>query len=176
MEKENIYLTRNLVLAAILIRLHFNLLEIDYRTESNQTVGYFKFEETEALQEIIKKHLSNSLNVEPKQLMGNIRDLKAQINTFCKSPDSDFYLTQDIVLATTLVTLDFKLIKIDYQLEGFKKRPVGYFNFNNTQELQTAIIQYLNGDLSVNSKQYMNNVRELKIQINDFYRNPKSKI
>jgi len=89
--------------------------------------------------------------------------------------NENIYSTRDLVLAVTLITLKFELIKIDYQIEGENQRPVGYFNFENTNALKETIRKHMNGDLSVEPKQFMSNVRELKAQINNFYKNPNNK-
>lgn len=89
-----------------------------------------------------------------------------------KSEQKNIMSTRDLNLATTLMTLRFTMNGIDYQIEGEKQRPVGYFNFEDTIELQDAIKQFWSGDLSVEPRQFMNNLRGLKAQINSFYKSP----
>ncbi len=84
------------------------------------------------------------------------------------------YSTRDLNLATTLITLHFIMEGVDYQIEGEKQRPVGYFNFEDSEELQNAIKKFWSGDLSVEPRQFMNNLRGLKAQINSFYKSPHS--
>ena len=85
------------------------------------------------------------------------------------------FSTRDLNLATTLITLRFEMTGIDYQVEGEKQRPVGYFNFEDSMELQEATRKFWSGDLSVEPRNFMNNLRGLKAQINNFYKSPHSK-
>ena len=39
------------------------------------------------------------------------------------------FSTRDLYLASTLVTLHYELLGIDYQVEGIKPKPIGYFKF-----------------------------------------------
>ena len=85
------------------------------------------------------------------------------------------YSTRDLTLATTLITLNCEMKGVDYQIEGEKQRPVGYFNFEESEELQDAIKKFWSGSLSVEPRTFMNNLRGLKAQINSFFKNPSSK-
>jgi len=89
---ENVYSTRDLNLAATLLSTGFGLIGIDYQVEGerNRPVGYFNFEDSESIQDAIKKFWARKLAVEPIEFAGNIRSLKAQINTEYKSPHSKF--------------------------------------------------------------------------------------
>ena len=84
----------------------------------------------------------------------------------------EIYSTRDIYLSATLLTLKFKTVGIDYQYEGERNKPVGYFQFEESPELQVAREKYWNKDLSVEPNEFMTNLRGLKAQINDRYKNP----
>ena len=86
------------------------------------------------------------------------------------------FQTRDIYLATTLITLRFLLVGIDYQVEGENRRPVGYFNFDDTQALRDAQNSYWQGRLSIEPKQFITNLRSLKAQINNEYKGPRSEV
>lgn len=84
------------------------------------------------------------------------------------------FSTRDIYLAATLVTLRFYLEGIDYQIEGERQRPVGYFNFEKTENLEETEKKYWAGKLSVEPNSYMMNLRSLKARVNGAYKSPRS--
>ncbi len=86
----------------------------------------------------------------------------------------DAFSTRDISLAATLVTLKFNIIGIDYQIEGERQLPVGYFSFEKSSEIKETEKQYWAGELSVEPKTFMTNVRALKAQVNNNYKSPHS--
>jgi hypothetical protein len=99
MKNENdkkLFSTRDLTLASVLVTLKFNLMTIDYQVEGNnyRPVAYFGFEETEDLKDAYNKYFKGLLAVEPKALMFNLRNLKAQITNAYKSPHSSFKQSQ----------------------------------------------------------------------------------
>ena len=82
------------------------------------------------------------------------------------------FATRDLYLASTLVTLKFSLLGIDYQIEGDKMNPVGYFKFEDTPELQEVRLKYNQGNLLVEPKAYITSLKSLKSEIINLYRNP----
>jgi hypothetical protein len=84
----------------------------------------------------------------------------------------EIFSTRDLYLATTLVTLKFFLTGIDYQIEGDKNSPVGYFKFEDSPTLQEAKSRYTQGLLSVEPKTFIGNLKSLKSEIVNVYRNP----
>jgi len=84
------------------------------------------------------------------------------------------FQTRDLYLASTLISLRFEMIGIDYQVEGEGRKPVGYFNFEDTQELRDAQNDYWQGQLAVEPKQFVTNLRSIKSQINNAYKGPRS--
>ena len=82
------------------------------------------------------------------------------------------FSTRDLYLASTLVTLKFYLTGIDYQIEGDKTQPVGYFKFEDTPSLQEAKSKYTQGLLSVEPKSFVTNLKSLKSEIVNIYKNP----
>lgn len=51
---------------------------------------------------------------------------------------NELFSTRDLYLASVLVTLKFEMIGVDFQVEGERGTPVGYFNFKNVPELRNA--------------------------------------
>ena len=75
-------------------------------------------------------------------------------------------------MAATLVTLKFPLEGIDYQIEGSKGNPVGYFKFQDTEQLREARKKYTQGLLTVEPKGFMTNVHSLKAEVTNAFKNP----
>jgi len=90
----------------------------------------------------------------------------------------EFFSTRDIYLATTLVTLKFSMDGIDFQAEQpmgrGQAKTVGYFRFDDTPGLRDAEKLYRQGDLSVEPKLFITNLRALKAEITNFYKSPYS--
>jgi hypothetical protein len=84
----------------------------------------------------------------------------------------NIFSTRDLYLAATLVSLKFYLLGIDYQIEGDKNQPIGYFKFENTQEIQEAKARYTQGLLMVEPKSFVTNLKSLKSEIVNIYKNP----
>lgn len=82
------------------------------------------------------------------------------------------YSTRDLTLAATLVSLGFALQQIDYQIEGDKPNPIGYFLFENSDELQETLRQFWSGQVTVEPKEFINNMKGLKSQIHSYQKNP----
>ena len=84
------------------------------------------------------------------------------------------FSTRDLYLASTLVTLKFALLGIDYQVEGIKPKPVGYFRFEDTPELHETRSKYNQSMLLVEPKLYMSNLQSLKAEVVNMFQNPNS--
>jgi len=82
------------------------------------------------------------------------------------------FSTRDLYLAATLVSLKFFLTGIDYQVEGNKNMPIGYFKFENTPEIMEAKAKYTQGLLSIEPKLFITNLKSLKSEIVNIYKNP----
>lgn len=82
------------------------------------------------------------------------------------------FSTRDLYLAATLVTLKFYLTGVDYQIEGDKNQPIGYFKFENTDEIQEVKARYTQGLLLVEPKSFVTNLKSLKSEIVNVYKNP----
>lgn len=89
--------------------------------------------------------------------------------------EEEVYSTRDLNLAATLITLRFELTGIDYQVEGARNRPVGYFGFEDSKELQAAIKDFFARKIAVEPNEFAGNIRGLKAQINNVYKSPHSK-
>jgi len=84
------------------------------------------------------------------------------------------FSTRDLYLASTLVTLKFPVIRIDMQIEGIKPKAIGYFNFEETQELKDARSKYNQGMVTVEPRMYINNLQSLKAEVVNMQQNPTS--
>lgn len=88
------------------------------------------------------------------------------------SQDPEVFSTRDIYLAATLITLKFQMLSVDYQYEGAREMPVGYFQFEKTEELIAAERNYWRGLLLIEPRQFVTNMRSLKAQTSNSYKNP----
>lgn len=86
--------------------------------------------------------------------------------------EEDVFSTRDLGLAATLVTLKFQLAGTDFQYEGSKREPIGYFRFANTQTLKEARQKYLQSLLQVEPQLLISNIRALKGEVQNYARNP----
>lgn len=82
------------------------------------------------------------------------------------------FMTRDLYLASTLVTLGFLFIGTDCQVEGTKNLPVGYFKFEKTPELIKAKSEYTQGSLRIEPKSFVTNLHSLKAEVNNLFRSP----
>jgi len=71
------------------------------------------------------------------------------------------------------MTLGFEITNVDFQLEGQRNYPVGYFNFENTQELRNAEKDFWQGKVVVEPRAFVTNMRGLKANISNVYKNPR---
>lgn len=88
---------------------------------------------------------------------------------------NQIFSTRDINLAATLITLKFYLLGIDYQIEGVKNQPVGYFKFEDTEDLKEAKLKFMQSLLSVEPKLFTTNLKSLKSEIIGAFKNPHTK-
>lgn len=86
--------------------------------------------------------------------------------------EQQIFSTRDLAMAATLVTLKFRLEGIDYQIEGMKQAPVGYFKFNDTDDLKEARKKYTQSMLAVEPKLFMTNLHSLKAEVTNAFKNP----
>lgn len=84
----------------------------------------------------------------------------------------EIFSTRDLSLAATLVSLKFYLTGIDYQIEGDKANPIGYFKFENTPAIQEAKSKFTQGLLLVEPKLFVTNLKSLKSEVINTYKNP----
>lgn len=87
----------------------------------------------------------------------------------------EIFSTRDLYLAATLTTLKFFMIGIDYQIEGEKNRPIGFFKFNSTPALLDAKAKFNQGLLAVEPKAFVTNLNGLKSEVIGTFTNPHSK-
>lgn len=88
MEKNEIFSTRDLYLAATLVTLKFYLTGTDYVVEGgkNFPIGFFKFEDSPSLQETRSKYIQGILLIEPKAFIANLKSLKSEIVNITQNP------------------------------------------------------------------------------------------
>lgn len=82
------------------------------------------------------------------------------------------YSTRDIYLSSVLISLGFNLIGIDYQIEGERNKPVGYFQFEKTEKLDAAVMNYWQKNITVEPQGFITIMRGLKAEISNIYQNP----
>lgn len=80
------------------------------------------------------------------------------------------FTTRDLYLAASLITLKFHMQGVDYQVEGSKL--VGYFNFIDNNKLRDAVDRYRQGQLAIEPKMFITNMRELKAAVTTEYKSP----
>ncbi len=88
--------------------------------------------------------------------------------------DDKIFSTRDLYLATTLMTLKFPLEGIDYQIEGSKRAPIGYFKFEETPMLRDARHKYTQSLLQVEPKLFVTNMHSLKAEVTNAFKSPHS--
>ncbi len=88
------------------------------------------------------------------------------------SEDKPIFSTRDLAMAATLITLKFPMVGIDYQIEGTKEQPVGYFKFEDSAVLKEARQKYTQSLLAVEPKLFMTNVHSLKAEVTNAFKNP----
>lgn len=87
----------------------------------------------------------------------------------------EIFSTRDLTLAATLITLKFMMIGIDYQIEGEKNRPIGFFKFESSPRLLDAKAKFSQGLLTVEPRSFMTNQNSLKADVIGAFTNPHSK-
>lgn len=82
MDENKYFSTRDIYLATTLICLKFYLLGTDFVAEGdkNRMIGYFRFENTPAIQEAKAKYVQGLLSVEPKTFITNLKSLKSEVS------------------------------------------------------------------------------------------------
>jgi len=84
------------------------------------------------------------------------------------------FSTRDLNFASTLMCLRFPLLGIDYQIEGSKSRPIGYFKFEHTPAIDDAKRKYLQSMLMVVPQSYEQAKEALKSEVINVKMNPNS--
>jgi hypothetical protein len=89
--------------------------------------------------------------------------------------NNEEFSTRELTLAAVLSSLGFKHIGTDYQFEGDRPNPVGYFKFENTEELKEVERKFWANELSVEPRTFMGNIRGIKSQIESIRKSPHSR-
>lgn len=84
------------------------------------------------------------------------------------------FSTRDLNMAAVLMTLRFPLLGIDYQIEGTKSRPIGYFKFEQSPAIEDAKRRYLQSTIMVVPQSYDQAKEALKSEVCNFRLNPNS--
>lgn len=92
-----------------------------------------------------------------------------------ENENQPIFSTRDLYLAATLITLKFEMMGIDYQFEGQKSGPIGYFKFKDTPTLRDARQKYTQSLLSVEPKLFVTNMHSLKAEVTNAFKNPHQK-
>ena len=93
MSNDETFSTRDLYLAATLVTMGFDHINTHYQIEGikRNPVGYFCFEDTDALHDAIRGYNQSKLVVEPKEFVTNMKSLKAEVINAYNSPHSRIY-------------------------------------------------------------------------------------
>ena len=82
---------------------------------------------------------------------------------------------RDILLASVLLSLGFKHTGTDFQIEGERQNPIGYFKFEKTDELEEAVKAYRARELSIEPQLLWSNFRGIKSQLEGARKSPHSR-
>lgn len=88
MQNENVFSTRDLALAAVLVTMKFFCtgVHIEYTGTKNQPVGYFTFERSKEIEDCRSRFLQGMLVVEPKLFLSNLHAMKAMVVNAVSNP------------------------------------------------------------------------------------------
>jgi len=86
--------------------------------------------------------------------------------------NENLYSTKDLLTAAAFVSLKFKIQGVDYQIEGYKRKPVGFFKFENTQGLIEAEYKLAHKELAFEPLEFMATYHHLKSWVENAYNNP----
>lgn len=79
-EKDKTYSTRQLGEASALVTLGFPVIAIDFEYDRNNVIGFFFFQDSEELQEAVRKCLNRETRLEYNDFLSNLRSLKSQVS------------------------------------------------------------------------------------------------
>lgn len=86
--------------------------------------------------------------------------------------ENEIFSTGDLYLSATLITIGFNYTDIDYVIDGEKNYPIVYFKFKNTPEIKEAKKRYNQGNILVEPKIFVTNMKSLKAEISNIQKNP----
>ena len=84
----------------------------------------------------------------------------------------EIFSTCDVYLASTLISLKFRMVGIDYQFTGDRNRPIGFFKFEESDALKEARTKYTQGLISIEPKLFVTNLKSLKSEVMGAFNNP----
>ena len=85
--------------------------------------------------------------------------------------ENKIYSTRDLNLASVFITLKFPMESLDFQVEG--EKTVGYMNFKECKEIHEVEKRYWQGQLAVEPRTFILNMRGLKAQLTNYYKGPR---
>ncbi len=88
--------------------------------------------------------------------------------------EDEIFSTRDLTLAATLTTLGIYHIRVDFSLEGDKNNAVGYFIFDDTDELREMELKYRTDKLLVEPRAFMSSIHQLKALVMNYMKSPHS--
>lgn len=86
----------------------------------------------------------------------------------------NLHSTRDLGEASALVSLKIPLLNIDYQVEG--SHVIGYFVFERTPILESLVQKFRSGEMMVEPRAFILNLRSLKSQVSNVVVNPNTNI
>ena len=89
-----------------------------------------------------------------------------------QNTDKKIFSTKDLLLASCLVTLGFQYDSVTTSYEGQKNRPIGYWNFFDTEELSLARRQFNSGVLRIEPRALWQTLASLKSEVSSLQNNP----
>lgn len=92
-----------------------------------------------------------------------------------KENEIEEFSDRDILLASVLLSLGFKHTGTDYQIEGERQSPIGYFRFEKTKELEDAVRQYRSREIKIEPQLLWSNFRGMKSQLESTRKSPHSR-
>ncbi len=86
--------------------------------------------------------------------------------------ENENFTTRDLTLAATLTTLGIYHNRVDFTVEGDRNHAVGYFVFEDTEELRETETGYRKGQLLVEPRAFMSSVHQLKALVMNYLKAP----
>ena len=86
--KNDGFSTRDITLVATLKAIGYNILFVEFQLENGRDVGYFTFEDSEALQKDVNRFYNGEILVEPKKFMLELKAAKSRVTSYYKKTNT----------------------------------------------------------------------------------------